>query len=374
MVGRATRINRFRGDCLPQIFNTLNSFISRALLGEKMKTDLLFKLMATEGISGSEEHVRSLILREIRPYVDSMRCDKMGNLICVKKGKKPHVMLAAHMDEVGLMVKGISEEGLLSMAEVGGLNPSSLLGQRVKILGKKPVHGVISTKKISNDWDIETDDKLTLYDLFIDTGLDKKMLSKNGVLIGSPVVLLQQNDFLGSNEFICGKALDDRVGCFILLELARQLKKSKTEITYVFTVQEEIGLYGAKTSVYHINPDWSVVVDVSNANDSKNENATKFLGDGPTLTIMDTEMMGNRSLNEWLQKIAKQKKIPIQPEVSSTGTTDALSIAFSKEGVPTSMLGVPVRNLHTTVGICHLKDVENCIKLLRVALEKPVQL
>ncbi|MFH0954517.1 MAG: M20/M25/M40 family metallo-hydrolase [Candidatus Micrarchaeota archaeon] len=337
-----------------------------------MNPDLLFKLLGVEGISGSEELVRNLIQKEIKPYVDSMRVDKMGNLICVKSGKKPHVMLAAHMDEVGLMVKGITEDGLIGLAEVGGLNPSSLVGQRVKIMGKKPVNGVISTKKISNDWEIEIDEKMDLHDLFIDTGLKKRELSKNGVMVGSPIALLQQNGFLGSKEIVCGKALDDRLGCFILLELARQLKKSKTEITYVFTVQEEIGLYGAKTSVYHINPDWSIVVDVSNAHDAKNENATKFLGSGPTLTIMDTEMLGSRPLNEWLSKVAKKNRIPLQPEVSSTGTTDALSIAFSKEGVPTSMVGVAVRNLHTTVGICHLQDIENCIKLLKIALEKPV--
>lgn len=329
-----------------------------------MNARFLLKLMETEGVSGSEEAVSNLIQKEIKPFVDKMYSDKMGNLIAVKKGRRPRIMLAAHMDEIGLMVKTIDDEGLLGLAEVGGLDPASLVVQRVEIMGKKRVSGIITTKHTSNDWVIEDEKPMALRNLFIDTGLTKKELQNRGVSIGSPVVLQQVNDFLDNKKLVFGKALDDRVGCFILVELIKCLKKTPNEVLFVFTVQEEVGLYGAKISAYHLDPDCSIVVDTSNANDRQNETPTKKLGKGPVLTVMDVEMIGNRKLNEKLQALARKKRIPLQPEVSSAGTTDALSIAFSKGGIPTSMVGVAVRNLHTTVGICHLEDVENCVTLL----------
>ena len=336
-----------------------------------MDIALLLKLMSAEGVSGSEESVAKIIQKEIKPFVTKVYKDKMGNLIALKKGSKPRAMLAAHMDEVGLMVKRIGPGGLIFLAEIGGLEPSSLVGQRVEIFGsKKAVSGIITTKEISNDWIPDDDKALSFRNLFVDTGLNKKQLIKEGVGIGSSIVLEQVNGFLGSKKIVYGKALDDRVGCFILIELAKRLKKVPHEIVLVFTVQEEIGLYGSKTSTYALDPDWSIVLDIVNANDRSNDNPTKRLGKGPALTVMDVEMIGNKTINGWLKKTAKQEKIPLQPEVSSSGTTDALSIAFSKSGVPTSMLGVAIRNMHTTIGICHVDDIENAIKLLHALLKK----
>lgn len=327
--------------------------------------------MGTDGVSGSEEPIAKLIQKEIKPFVDKVYKDKMGNLIAVKNGPRPRVMLAAHMDEVGLMVKRIGPGGLVFLAEIGGLEPTSLVGQRVEIAGSKQiVAGIITTKEISNDWIPDDDKALSFRNLFVDTGLGKKELLQKGVSIGSSIVLEQVNDFLGSKKIVYGKALDDRIGCFILIELAKCLKKVSHEIVFVFTVQEEIGLYGSKTSTYALDPDWSIVLDVVNANDRSNDNPTKCLGKGPALTVMDIEMIGNKTINGWLKKAAKQQKIPLQPEVSSGGTTDALSIAFSKSGVPTSMLGVVIRNMHTTVGICHVDDIENTIKLLHALLKE----
>ncbi len=335
-----------------------------------MDTRLLLKLMETDGVSGREEPVSKLISSHLKKHVNKVYSDKVGNLVAIKKGKGPKIMLAAHMDEVGLIVKTIDEDGLVGLAEIGGLNIPSIVNQRVEIVGKTRVPGVITTRSISNDWDFEREKILIMHDLFVDTGLEKKELEKKGVLIGSTVVLKQHNGFLANKKIAYGKALDDRTGCFILCELAKRLKGVPNEIILVFTVQEEVGLYGAKVSIYNLEPDYCLVVDTSNANDRGNETPTKVLGKGPVLTVMDVEMLGNRKMNEKIESLAKKKKIPIQLEVSSAGTTDALSIAFSKGGIPTSMLGVCVRNLHTTVGMSHLDDIENCIKLLAEFLKE----
>lgn len=325
--------------------------------------------METDGVSGREEAVSKLIQRHVKKFVDKIYSDKVGNLVAIKNGKGPKIMLASHMDEVGLIVKTIDGQGLVGLAEVGGLNIPSIINQHVEIVAKTRVSGIITTRSISNDWDFERDKTLIMHDLFVDTGLGKKGLEQKGVKIGSTVVLKQHNGFLADKKIAYGKALDDRAGCFMLCELAKRLKKIPNEVILVFTVQEEVGLYGAKVSVYNLEPDCCIVVDTSNANDRQNETPTKVLGKGPVLTVMDVEMLGNRSLNEKIELIAKKKKLPLQPEVSSAGTTDALSIAFSKGGIPTSMLGVAVRNLHTTVGMVHLDDIENGIKILHEFLK-----
>jgi putative aminopeptidase FrvX len=336
------------------------------------KMDFLEKLIGANGVSGSESEIRNLIKKEIKPFVDEIKIDKMGNLICRQKGTKPRVMLAAHMDEIGVMVKSIHADGGIHLSAIGGMKPEILLGQRVLIYGnKKPVPGVITTKDISNDWEISEDSILSIDDLFVDAGCDKKHLKKLGVDIGSPIALQQEPMFLSGKDYLMGKALDDRLGCYILIDVAKKLKNSKNENVFVFTVQEEVGLYGAKTAAFDLNPDWGIAVDVTNANDSHNDKATRLLGGGPTITAKDSDMIASRCINGWLINAAKKNKINIQMEVSDAGTTDALSISLSRGGVPTSVIGVPVRNLHSTVSICHMKDVRDVITVLSTLLKKP---
>ncbi|MFH1256340.1 MAG: M28 family peptidase [Candidatus Diapherotrites archaeon] len=331
--------------------------------------ELLFKLMEASGVSGSEENVREIIKEEIKPFVDEVFVDKMGNLIAHKKGKRPKVMLAAHMDEIGLMVKGITSEGKLMVSELGGIEVISITGQRVRIKAKSGIiHGIISFKELSNDHKINGIPEM--YELFVDTGLSKKELEELGVGPGDTLELTQQNGYLGNENVIFGKALDDRIGCFILIELAKKLKSHQNEIFYAFTVQEELGLYGAKTSAYEIEPDWAIVVDVTNANDSA-ETPTKRIGCGPCITAKDSDLIGNKCINGWIKEIAKKHKIPLQVEVASFGTTDALAISLSKEGVPASVITVPIRNLHTTVGIAHKRDIMQSIELLHELLHDP---
>lgn len=330
---------------------------------------LLEKLINTYGVSGHEESVRKLIEKEIRSSVDEIIVDDLGNLIAHKKGNPPKVMLAAHMDEVGLMAKRIGKRGLIYCAGIGGVHVVPFIGQTVRIDTKKGyLRGVITTKELSAGKELSKVPGIE--EVVVDTGLGKKELEKKGVMVGDYMPLEQECEFLGSGDIISGKALDDRVGCFILIEVAKRLRRLKNEIFFVFTVQEEIGLYGARTSTFRIEPDWGIAVDTTHANDLFEE-PTRYIGRGPCITIKDGELIANRKINEWLVKTAKKWKIPYQLEVSELGTTDATIISVSRAGVPASVLGIPVRNIHTGVSITNRNDIENAIKLLEQLLKKP---
>ncbi len=330
---------------------------------------LLKKLSEAFGPSGNEQIVRQIIHQEIKPYVDEILVDKFGNLIAHKKGDPPRVMIAAHMDEIGLMIKKIDDNGLIYCSDIGGFEPSVFIGERVSLKTNDGwIRGITTTKKISNGEKLK--DKIELLDLIVDTGLNKNELIKLGVEIGSYAFIEKEFGFLGSDDYIAGKALDDRVGCYMICELAKRIKHNDNEVYFVFTTQEEVGLYGGTTSAYNIKPDWSVVIDVTNTNDFS-ENPSLFLGKGPCLTIKDAAMLGNRCINNWLKDISKKNKIPLQYDVSESGTTDALNISISRGGVPSAVLGVAVRNIHTTVGIANRNDIENAIKLLESLLKNP---
>lgn len=324
--------------------------------------NLLKKLVSTPGVSGDEDRVRNLIKKEIEKYVDDISIDKLGNLIAHKKGKQPKVMLAAHMDEVGLMVKGIGRRGKLFISSIGGLDPVMLLGERVQITTKKGlIHGVITTADVNYG---EIVSKIpSTDDLFVDTGLSKEELQKIGVDTGTFLTFERHLYTLGSKKIICGKAFDDRIGCYILIELAKKLKNIKNEIFYVFTIQEEIGLVGAITSTYKVQPDWAIVVDTSETSNLGGE-IIKTIGAGPCITIKDLETVGNKTINKWLIDVAKNKKIPIQKDVTDVGVTDAATISITRGGIPAAVVCVPIRNLHTATSVAHTDDIKNAIKLL----------
>ena len=250
--------------------------------------ELLLNLMGVSGVSGSEEHVRELISKEIKGYVDEIKVDTSGNLIAVKKGKEPRVMLAAHMDEIGLMVKNIEDNGTIRCSAIGGIKTKSLIGQKVSIeTGKEKLCGIIKRRGRKTKKD-------SINNLVIQTDFSKKDLLKKGLEIGCYASFGEKPKITNNNQ-VKGKALDDRIGCFALIELAKKLKKIRNEVYFVFTVQEEIGLYGAKTAAFGIQPDWAIAVDASDAKDiSKSK---KCLGLGPVITIKDSDFIANKCIN-----------------------------------------------------------------------------
>ncbi|MAG78514.1 peptidase M42 [archaeon] len=323
-------------------------------------------------VSGNEHKIRNYIVKQVKKQIKDVKVDKYGNIVAHKKGPGAKVMLLAHMDEIGLMVKSIGESGNIYVSEIGGIEATAIIGETVKIQTKKgTINGIVTFPEIHDGEDLE--EVGGVESLIVVTGLTKKELKKKGVEVGSFVEFEKETITLGKKEIICGKALDDRIGCFILLELAKKLKKSKANIYFVFTVQEEIGLYGSKTSIHAIDPDWAIAIDVTNADDSKEHTheITKAVGKGPCITVKDADMISNVCIDDWIKTISKKKKIPIQLEVNNGGTTDALSISVAKGGIPTAVVGVAVKNLHTCIGIASMSDIKNAIKILTELLKNP---
>lgn len=332
------------------------------------KEDLLAELINLDGVSGDEKNIRDFIYKYSDKHCDKVTVDNMGNVICVKNGKRPAIMFMAHMDEIGLMVSSISKKGQISISPVGGIDPYILVGQKVHIKGEKNrIGGIITTSEILDGVDMNKD--LTVDDLFVFTGLNKKELEEIGIEIGSYVHFSESSDFsnLGSKDMIGGKALDDRVGCYILLELMKKVK-SKNEIVFAFTVQEEVGLYGAKASVFSLEPDYAIAVDVTPHN---GYDESIMLRNGPVLTIKDAEMIANKCLVDDLKDSAKKAGVSIQLEVSESGTTDATSVFAAKGGIPSAVFGVAVGNIHASVSIACRKDIEGAIKVLTTFLKDP---
>lgn len=331
-----------------------------------MNTQLLFDLLDAYGPSGREQQVRTIIHKEIDKYVDDVKVDKFGNLVAHKKGNGPKVLITAHMDEVGLMVKGVSEEGRIHIAKVGGgIEVMALLGQSVCILGKTNkclVEGIISYVKLQDGMKIEKMPELK--DLYVDIGVTKEEVHKVGITTGDYVIPKHKATFLANEDVVSGKAIDNRVGCFILIEMLKQLKNIPYDLYAVFTVQEEIGLYGAKIMAYAIDPDWAIAIDVSNTKNAEDAYIEPALGKGPVITCMDSAIISNTCLNEWIEQAAKKVRVNIQHEVEEDGMTDAGSIMFSKAGVPSTAFSIPIRNIHSTVSIVSLSDVQDTIAVM----------
>lgn len=333
------------------------------------KENLLAKLINISGVSSDENDVRNFILKEAKKYVKNIRTDKMGNVIAIKKGKKPAIMLMAHMDEIGMMVSSISRDGKISISPIGGIDPYILIGQKVhiKARNRSRIGGIVTTTEVLDSADMKKN--LVMDDLFVYTGLSKTELGKAGVTVGDYVHFTESSNYcyMGNKDIIGGKALDDRIGCYMLLEVMRTLN-TPNEVIFVFTVQEEVGLYGAEVSVFNLEPDYAIAVDVTPHN-SFDESI--MLRKGPVLTVKDAEMIANKCLVEGIEDAAKRARVKLQLEVSESGTTDATSVFVAKGGIPSAVFGVAVGNLHTAVSIAGEKDIEDGIKVLNTFLKYP---
>ena len=335
---------------------------------------LLKKLADMPGISGYEGKIRNFVMNEMEKYVDEVRIDKLGNLIGIKNGGSPAVMLAAHMDEIGLMVKDIDKDGFIKFIKIGGWFDQILLNSRVIIHGKKDVYGVIGSKPPHL---MKSEDKkkaITYEDMFIDIGAkSKEDAEKNGIKIGNVISLDTSMKEL-INGRITGKALDDRIGIVMMLETLKRVK-SKATIYAVGTVQEEVGLKGARTSAFGLFPDLAIVCEVAIAGDhpSIDEKDRHIkLDEGAVITVADASgrgLISHPSIIDWLENVAKENKIKYQLEVAEGGTTDAAAIHLTKTGIPSGVISVPLRYMHSGVEVASLEDIEISINLLTKAIE-----
>ena len=337
---------------------------------------LMKDLSITPGISGFEGKIVDIIKKELKDHVDEIQEDLMGNVIAIKKGenKATKVMLASHMDEIGLMVRHIDKKGFIKFSKIGGINDQMLLNQTVIIHGKNgDITGVIGSKP-PHVMKASERKKVIEYDsMFLDIGVFSKEEAEKLVCVGDPISF--KSDFEEfPNDLIMGKALDNRIGCYIMIETLKRVN-SKATVYGVGTVQEEVGLKGARTSAFKLNPDMAFALDVTIAGDHpgiKEDEAPAKIGKGPAIILVDASGRGiitPEKVKNLLISSAKEGEIPYQLEVSEGGTTDATAIHLTREGVPTGVVSVPTRYIHTTVSIASMEDIENAIKLLVKAID-----
>ncbi|WP_130807105.1 M42 family metallopeptidase [Senegalia massiliensis] len=333
---------------------------------------LLKNLTEASGVSGNEKEVRDIIINEIKNYVDNYKVDKIGNIIAYKKGQKNNntkILITAHMDEVGLIVSDIDDMGLIKFMTVGGIDKRVLVSKRVKI-GKNKILGVIGAKPIHLQKPSDREKALDLKQLYIDIGTYTKGETEKKVNIGDYIVF-DSNYIEFGDDLIKSKALDNRVGCALLIELL------KSDIPYdlhvAFTVMEEVGLRGAGPAAYKIQPDISIILEgttCADLEDIDDHKKATILGKGAAISLMDRTTYYDKNLIDILVSIAEENNIPYQFRKTSVGGNDSGSIHLSREGVKTATLSVPCRNIHSPISVMSKKDYKSTKILLNKFIEK----
>lgn len=332
---------------------------------------LLTRICEASGAPGFEKEIRNLVLTELKGLADDVRVDNMGNVIALKKGKSKakKSMAAAHMDEIGFIVTYIDDKGFVRFNPVGGFDPKTLTSQRVILHGRKDIMGVMGSKPVHIMSPEEKNKAVKISDYFIDTGLPKKDVDKF-IAVGDFVT--RHSPLIELGDCVNVKSLDNRASVFVLIETLRELKKSKRKPAYdfyaVFTVQEEVGLRGAQASALQIQPDFGFGLDTTIAYDvpgSTPQERCTSLGDGAAIKLMDSSVICDYRMIEFMKSAAKRHKIKWQPEILAGGGTDTASLQrMVAGGSIAGAVSIPTRHIHQTIESCHKQDIAACIMLL----------
>ena len=341
-------------------------------MADALNLDLLERLCAAPGIAGREERVQAVVAEALRPLVDELRFDALGSVIGTRRGDGPRVMIAAHVDEIGFFVSHIDDRGFLRLQPVGGFDARTLVAQRVLVHGfagttlrgalqpgSKPIH-LLERDEIK---------AAKLEELFVDVGMPVEQV-RAAVELGDIVTLDRELAVVG--DCVMSKALDDRVGVFVMIEALRAMGESPAEIVAVATTQEEVGLRGAETAAYAVQPDVAIALDLTLALDIPGippELAVSRLGDGVALKVMDSSHIANPALLRHLRDLAEAHGIPYQIELLPRGGTDAGPMQRSRAGTAAVTISVPTRYVHTVNEMADQEDIAAAIHLLARFLE-----
>jgi len=328
---------------------------------------LIQKLVEIPGPSGFEYEIRDVIQEEIEDAANEIRVDALGSLIA-RKGTKAdggmRVMISAHMDEIGLMATHIDDNGFIRFTNVGGINPLTCYGGRVLFMnGSRGVIGMDG---------IDSSKRPKLSDLFIDVGATSK--EDCPVKVGD--VCGFERPFIDLGKRMVAKSMDDRIATAIAIEVLKQLETTPHEVHFVFSTQEEVGLRGATTAAFGVNPDVGFAVDVTRSGDTPRQ-STKMataLGDGPAIKVRDSSFIADPRLVKWMVKTAEDAGIPYQLEVLEAGGTDGRAIQLTRGGVPAGCVSIACRYIHSPSEMVDTDDVENAVKLLVKLLSQPIEL
>ncbi len=324
---------------------------------------LIEELCGVFGPSGQEERIRETIVNHLDGLVDEIQTDRLGNLIAVKrpaagdeKGKR--IMLAAHMDEIGIMVTHVDAQGFCRFTTIGGVLTNSLIGSRVHFAnGVEGAFGLEGSPL--------TRDRPTPQKLFLDVGADSKENAR--VQVGDSAVF--RSSFGAVGDRLLAPNLDDRIGCAVLIQTLRELESSPHELLAVFTAQEEVGTRGAATAGYGLEPEIILAIDVTATGDFPQATPMEVaLGKGPAIKVMDRRMISHPKIRGWLENTARENDIPYQLEVLELGTTDASAVQVSRAGVPAGTVSIPCRYVHTPSQMADYNDACGAVRLLVSAL------
>ncbi len=335
------------------------------------------QLTQVNGISGHEECVRELMYHQLKDLCDEVQFDNLGSIIFVKRGKAngPKVMIAAHMDQIGFLICDIDDNGFAYVKPIGGWWPTQLMTQEVTVttMDGREFVGVIGHKPSK---DLSKKDKIEWDDIFIDFGVEnKQQLEENGIRVGDPITPLSSYKPLVNPRYVATKAWDNRVGCAIIAELLENLKGSELpcDLYLVGTVQEEVGIRGAKTAAQKINPDVAISIDIGGYGDTpgcKSYDSTLKLGKGPSLAVLDATAMGNKKLLKLAREVADKHEIPHQTDIMLNGGTDAGEMHKVHDGAIPMTMSIATRYGHAHNSIIHLDDLENSVRILAYISEE----
>ncbi len=330
---------------------------------------LLKQLTETFGPSGYEDEVRKLVRAEVEPLADEIQVDALGNLIARKKPTKPSkdakkIMIAAHMDEIGLMVSHVDERGFVRFSPIGGVFGKYVHGGRVRFLNG--VHGVIGYDRFDKTHEAPALDKV-----FIDVGAASQ--KDCPVKVGD--VAAFDRPFIEMGDRLVAKSMDDRVGVLVAIETLRALKSTPHDVYFVFTTQEEVGVRGATTSAFGIDPDLGIALDVTPAADTPDAAKMEMaLGKGPCIKIKDAGALSDPRVVQWMIRTAEKNNIPYQREVLLFGGTDARAMQGTRSGVPSGCISVATRYVHSPSEMVDYTDIQNSVKLLTALLRASIAL
>ena len=330
---------------------------------------LIQKLVEIPSPSGYEAQIRSVVQAEIEPFVEALQVDALGNLIAQKgqggaDGIK--IMLAAHIDEIGIMVTHVDENGFIRFTTLGGVRPYTCVGGRVRFLNG--AIGVIYMEPLEDMTKVPAIDQL-----YIDLGLSSDQDAP--VRIGD--VAAFDRSFMDLGDRLVAKSMDDRIGAAVLIETLRQIRNTPHQLFFVFSAQEEVGVRGATTAAFGINPDLGLAVDVTGTGDTPRRTKVRMqvsLGKGPAIKVRDGGMLADRRVVDWMVRGAEKLSLPYQMEILEGGSTDARAMQLARAGVPAGCLSIPCRYVHSPSEMVDYQDVQQAVQLLVELLSHPVKL
>ncbi len=326
---------------------------------------IIQKLVETPGPSGFEGQIRQVIRFEVEPLADEVRVDNLGNLIA-RKGQRTangqRIMLVAHMDEIGVMVTHVDDHGFVRFTPIGGVRPLNCVGGRVRFLNG--ASGVIGVERLEDPGKAPA-----IEQLYIDLGVSNR--KDCPVRVGD--VAAFDRPFMDLGKRLVSKAMDDRIGAAVLVETLRQLPETPHELYFVFSVQEEVGLRGATTAAFGIDPDLGVALDVTGSGDTpKGFKMEVALGKGPAIKVRDASVLSDPRVVDWMIRSAQKASLPYQLEVLEFGGTDTQAIQLTRAGVPAGCISIPCRYIHSPSEMVDYDDFQNAVRLMIELLRQPV--